>query len=240
MADESPFEMLLPPGFRRLDPRILSARRQVEFTESLVKEMFDFAKWKADQEKEHAREQMEKGIQEAYDALEKLRELGPHTQGDLDRLESSIEADAMDLENELQEELAEIEETVNEVGRLCVVLMDRALREVLRSLLPRGVNATDDLEELKRHYKEKFGIEFENAPMSWEKVVELRQARNCILHKESIVDDRFRQRVPNPVLVEGDRIVVGRKNFDHCVRVFSEFTSFIIKSVEQAKERGKS
>lgn len=242
MANEDPFENLLPPGFLPVDARIWRARRQVEFTESLVKQMFDFAKWEADQEKEHAREQMEKAIQEAYDALEQLRELGPHTQGDLDRLESNIEADAMDREDELKEELAEIEETVNEVGRLCVVLMDRALREVLGSFVRKAAEPrrTDSLEELKQEFKQQFDIDFESSPVPWERVVELREARNCILHTDSVVDDRFRKKVRNPVLLQGNKIVVGRENFQHCVRVFSEFTQFVIKSVEEAKARGNS
>ncbi len=143
----------------------------------------------------------------------------------------------MELEADLQVELEDLEEVVDEVGAVCVVLMDREIRKILSSLLESfgGLKVSDNLYELKPRYLDQFGINLEKVPIPWDNVVELHEARNCILHNDSIADDKFKKKVKSPILLEGKRIDCGRKNFDHCVRVFSEFTSFVIKSVEESK-----
>ena len=111
------------------------------------------------------------------------------------------------------------------------------------------VQPEENLWDLKRQYQHVFRIDFEKAPIVWDNVIELHEARNCILHSESVADERYRRNVKNPRLLRGneigviggeDRIVTGRKNFDHCVRVFSQFASFVIKGVAERKGLKKS
>jgi hypothetical protein len=242
-------ESLLPRGFRLADVRIERARVRARSTESLVKKLFGLAKSEADVEKQLMREATKKVIEEAYRALDTLRGFGPYVQEILPKLESDVEAYEMDLNSELEEELQETDDVVGEVGRICIVLMDREIRQILRFLLVSvgKVEASDKLHELKAQYQNELSIDVEAAPVPWGNsdgsglsVVEIHEARNCIVHSDSVIDEKFREKVRYPVLAGGNKIVVDREKLDDCVRVFSEFTSFVIESVDEAKRLEKS
>jgi len=222
-----------------VDMRLEKARWRAHSTDSLVKKLFAVAKSDADVEMQVLREQTEQQIKKVEESVNVLHE---SLVDDLTELKEQANTFCADIKSYLEEELAEIEGAVGQVGSLCVVLLDRDIKKILCSLLSRvgGVEAGDKFYQLTSQFQDEFGINFEDAPIPWEHVVELHEARNCILHNDSVADGKFRKNVKNPILLDGNRIDCGRKNFDHCTRVFSEFTSYVIKSVAEAKGLEKS
>lgn len=159
-----------------------------------------------------------------------------------DKVEARIGAG--DEDSELFEQLADldaefldIERDRNEVGRLCLVYMEKELRAILRHLLQRydKTEVQDNLWTVKRKYLQKFGIRFEKAPIPWQHVIELHLARNCILHNDSRPNEDYIKHKDAKLLVDKE-IVVDREGFEHCTRVFLQFLGFVVNSV--AVKRG--
>lgn len=254
-------QALLPDEFH-----IGHAQYRVGSTESLVKRIFTLVKDEARFRDKAVRDDYKRLIEEAekevgikvehawseyWESLDFIEDLKSKLKRETDCLvcqeyvkqTEDAERDAQkyfdlaDMEDALKGELREIEQTVNEVGGLCVVFMDSELHSLLRFLLRTlgKEKPAENLWNLEKQYKKTFRLDFTRSKKLWPTVKLLHKARNRIIHHESVADSGFRKIVRYPLLIEGNKIVIGRRNFDDCVQVFSGFASFVVKSVEESK-----
>jgi hypothetical protein len=92
--------------------------------------------------------------------------------------------------------------------------------------------------EQAKYYEDRFGVALCESGVSVDELVELRCARNLLVHNNGIVNHIYLEQVSGSGYKSGDEVKVDAEYFDHAVKTFGSIVTFVTaKLIEKHADR---
>jgi hypothetical protein len=114
-----------------------------------------------------------------------------------------------------------------------------SLDSLIEYLAKREMNELSykSIKEQAEHYRDRFGVSLEESGVSLPVLVELRAARNLLVHSNGVVNHIYLEQVAATPYALGESIVVERTYFDSAVRSLNKVAAHVANSLVAKHEK---